>query len=339
MTMMESVASYFELYLSRQPLKPASVDMKRRACRIFCEEFGRPSSDPGGVVKMDLPVSEVTSSMAEEYRTVLGVGRQQVSVNGYLNNFKPFWTWLMQHGYIRTNPFVTIRPVPVDEQAPRRTFSTAELAQLMQVASPFWRIRICLGLMGARRGEMLLGVQARDVKLDADTPHIVIGYHRPATKTIGWGVKGKKLRYLGLPECMVFDGTVVPLREHLKDRIAELDHEDAYVCLESRYVERLLKLQEAGKLTFKETRDPTMNFPRSFRVLQEHAGIRETRRFHELRAAFATSMIDKFGLSRAADLLGHSSVETTRKYDRKTQLSLVAEATSVATEAYVTKGP
>ena len=74
-----------------------------------------------------------------------------------------------------------------------------------------------------------------------------------------------------------------------------------------------------------------------FRRLQERAGIRETRRFHELRAAFATSMIDKFGLSRAADLLGHSSVETTRKYDRKTQLSLVAEATYVASKAYMSK--
>ncbi|MEN6427249.1 MAG: tyrosine-type recombinase/integrase [Phycisphaerales bacterium] len=335
--MMESVASYFELYLSRQPLRPASLDIKRRACRIFCEEFGRPSPDPGGLVRMDLPVSEVTSAMAEEYRTFLAVGRQQVSVNGYLNNFKPFWAWLTRHGYVRTNPFVTIRSVPVDEQAPRRTFSTAELAQLMQIASPFWRIRICLGLMGARRGEMLLGVQARDVKLDADTPHIVIGYHRPDTKTIGWGVKGKKLRYLGLPEHMVFDGTVVPLREHLRDRIAELAHEDGYVCLESHYVEKLLELQAAGRLSFADMRDPTKNFPRKFRRLQERAGIRETRRFHELRAAFATSMIEKFGLSRAADLLGHSSVETTRKYDRKTQLSLVAEATEVASGAYVTK--
>ena len=334
--MMESVASYFELYLSRQPLRPASVDIKRRACQMFCENFGMPTSGPDGEVRYDLSVNEVTAAMAEDYRTLLAAGRSQVSVNGYLNNFKPFWAWLSRHGYIRNNPFGTIRPVPIDEEPPRQTFSTAELAQLLKVADRFWRIRICLGLMGARRGEMLLGVQARDVKLEAETPHIVIGYHRPGKRTIGWGVKGKKLRYLGLPETMCFDGTVVPLRHHIADRIAELGHADGYVCLESCYVEKLLALQEAGTLGFAETRDPTGNFPRRFRRLQERAGIREPRRFHEFRAAFATSMIDKFGLSRAADLLGHSSVETTRKYDRKTQLSLVAEATSyVAEKAYM----
>ena len=65
--------------------------------------------------------------------------------------------------------------------------------------------------------------------------------------------------------------------------------------------------------------------------------MRQTRRFHELRAAFATSMIDQFGISRATELLGPPSVETTRKCDRKTKLSLVAEASKVASQTYVSK--
>jgi len=35
------------------------------------------------------------------------------------------------------------------------------------------------------------------------------------------------------------------------------------------------------------------------------------------------------GLSRTADLVGHASVEQTRKYDRTKQLSLVAEAARI----------
>ena len=73
-------------------------------------------------------------------------------------------------------------------------------------------------------------------------------------------------------------------------------------------------------------RDPAGNFPRQFRALQKAAAIRRPRRFHELRAAFTTAMIQAVGLSRAADLVGHTSVEQTRKYDRKAKLSLVAEA-------------
>lgn len=335
--MEQGILPAFELYLSRQPLRAASVDIKRRACRFFVETYGRPSSDPDGETRLDLPVGEVTPAMAEDFRTILSAGRSQSSVNSYLNNFRPFWTWLSRHGHIRSNPFAQVGPVEIDEQAPRQTFTPAELGRLVKISSPLWRIRICLGLMGCRRGEMLLGIQARDVRLDEDPAHIIIGYRKAGPRTVGWGVKGKKVRYVGVPDRMGFDGVIVPLRQLIAERIAELGHEDGYVCLESKYVERLLAAQRDGTVTWNDLRDPTGNFPRFFRSLQGRADIRHPRRFHELRAAFATSMIDQFGLSRAADLLGHSSVETTRKYDRKTQLSLVAEAARVASQTYVTK--
>jgi len=47
-------------------------------------------------------------------------------------------------------------------------------------------------------------------------------------------------------------------------------------------------------------------------------------------------MIAEVGLSRTADLVGHASVEQTRKYDRTKQLSLVAEAARITENTYVT---
>ena len=233
--MMESVSSWHEVYLGRSNLRPASVEIKRRVCSFFCEAFGDP------------PIGRVTAAMAEDFRTLLGRGRTAVSVNGYVNNFRPFWSWCFRHGTITANPFAHIGPLTIEEEPPKETFRPAELARLMRIADPFWRVRICLGLMGCRRGEML-HVQGRDCHLEAAQGHILIGYHRPDAETIQWGVKGHKLRYVGVPERMGFDGVIVPLRRLVAERIAEVG-EAGYVCLERKYVRKLLGMQAAGGLT------------------------------------------------------------------------------------------
>jgi integrase len=125
---------------------------------------------------------------------------------------------------------------------------------------------------------------------------------------------------------MHFDGISVELHRIIQDRIADLPAGHIYVCLEDKYAKRC-----AGK---DQVYDPTGNFQRMFRSLQRQAQIAPQRRYHELRAAFATAMIDHHGLSRAADALGHASTQTTRKYDRKSQMSLVAEIGLVARKCY-----
>jgi site-specific recombinase XerD len=76
-----------------------------------------------------------------------------------------------------------------------------------------------------------------------------------------------------------------------------------------------------------------------FRSLQKRAGINPTKRYHELRAAFATKMIEGYGLNRAADALGHSNVQTTRKYNRKSEMSLVADMGNIAEKCYQSNVP
>lgn len=321
--MEQSVTVMFELYLSRSDLRPASVDMKRRACRYFVGWFG------------DISVGRVTAAMAEDYRTMLGRGRSPVSVNGYLNNFRGFWSWLHKGGYITMSPFAYIGPLRVDEEPQRDTFTPAELSQIMAVATPLEQLQVCFGLLGCRRGEMQ-AIQVRDVRLEhPDGPHVLLKKKDNSKGTLAWGAKSRKSRIIGIPAAMAFDGRVVGLRRLLDERIAELRSDlDAYLCVDSRQVQRRL----AGVRDWNALRDVQGNHPRSFRRLQRRAGLRQIRRFHELRAAFVTSMLDSgMDSARVAEIVGHASVAQTRKYDRRKRVSLVVEAAKVAASAYLTR--
>lgn len=323
--MQQSVSELHQQYLSRRNLRPASLEVYGRACRFFVAWFG------------DLPAGEVTPLMAEDYRTMLlrHLGKGS-SVANYENWFKPFWAWAARHRYIVSDPFANLPRLVIEEQT-RTGFTPEELSQLVRAADDVARIMICMGLEGARRGEMLT-TQVGDVHLEKSPPYIELASKKADERTLAWGTKGHRVRIIPVPERIGFAGLLVPFRELLARRLVELDGDPkAYLFAPDRAIRRRLDRQADGTLSYGDIRDLWGNFPRWFRALQRRAGIRSPKRFHELRAAFITAMIDTVGLSRAADLAGHASVEQTRKYDRKQRMELVAEAARVAAESYVTK--
>lgn len=310
--MEQSVSSLFDLYLARSDLRPSSVRFKLQAMRYFVQWFG------------DLPVGKVTAAIAEDYRTLLAKGRSKCTANGYLANFRPFWGWLQRHGRIDTNPFDGIDAYKLTD-VQRETFTPAELTRLLKVSDNPWRLKICLGLLGCRRGEVM-ALTVDDVHLSDPMPHILLSPKTATATTYGWELKDHAIRYVALPPVMQFDGMTIDLHALIHEQIAELRNGQPYVCLtESQWK------AAAGKDFIY---DPVGNFQRRFRLLQKRAGIDPMRRFHELRAAFATAMIDCHGLSRAADALGHASTQTTRRYDRKSMMSLVADMSLMAQRCY-----
>lgn len=320
---MDSVSELFELYLSRQELRPSSKRFKRRSLRFYLEWFG------------DMPVGGCDLAIVEQYKMRLAVGRSKSAANGYLANFKPFWEWLFKNGHISANPFYGIRRFRVTK-VKRQTFSAEEISRMLSVADQIWRVRQCFGLLGMRRGEML-NVCKRDINLSARHPHILLCPKKRTIDTWPWELKDHAVRYVALPERMYFDDIVV----RLHDDIRELMRQSwPYINLEEKYYLKLIRWQIAEKPDFEEDcLDPTGNFQRMFRALQKRASINPTKRFHELRAAFATKMIENTDLDRAAEALGHSNVQTTREYNRKSEWSLVADMGRIAEKCYQTNVP
>jgi len=312
--MQQSIASCFELYLGRADIRPATLRFKRQALRYFVEWFG------------DMPIGDVAPAVIEDYRTLLAKeGRSKRTANGYMAVFRPFFGWLRRHGRIALNPFDGVSQYKLTDR-PKETFTPAELGRLLKVSDDLWRIRICLGLLGCRRGEML-NVVSTDIHLEETVPHILLSPKVPGPNTWGWELKDHAIRYVALPQIMQFDGAAVDLHGLIRVRLQELPLGTPYAFLEARYCKR-----HVGETWVP---DPTGNFQRMFRQVQKHATVTPARRFHELRAAFATVMIGAVGLSRTADLLGHASVQTTRGYDRHSEMSLLSEISLVAQKCYV----
>lgn len=308
--MEQTLSRWFELYISRSDLRPASVRFKRRAHEYFRTWFGDP-----------IP-SEVTLATAEDYRVMLAKGRSKSSANGYLRVYKPFWVWLFRHGQIQQNPFEGLRLYRTTESR-QKTFTANELGRMVKLASRLWRVRICLGLLGLRRGECM-NLVVRDLNWSARESYILLSPKSKTSNTWPWQPKNHQIRMVALPEIMCFDGVVVELHKDIMRLIEDLK-DSPYICLEEKYHTKLIHWQREGKLEDTHTGDPTGNFQRAFRLLQRNANVSPLKRYHELRAAFATKMISLNGLERAADALGHSSVEITRRYDRRTMKSLVRD--------------
>jgi integrase len=311
----QTVASMFETYLSRADLRPASVRFKKMALEYFLSAFG------------DMAVGGVTPALAEDYRTLLAKGRSKRSANGYLANFKPFWAWLFRHRIIEQNPFDSVILYRIAESR-RETFGRDELAAMVYVADPLWQVRICLGLLGCRRGEML-NVCTRDIDLSANHPHILLCDKKQTEYTWPWQPKNYRQRLIALPERMTFGDRIVDLHRRVLELIEFCDPKP-YLCIEDKYYQRNMQKQREGKLTDLDAADPCGNFQRMFRDLQKRAGLRTLRRYHELRAAFVTRMIAAKGLSKACEAAGHSNVQQTRTYDRFSAMQLVADMSVVA---------
>lgn len=327
--MKQPITEMFELYLQRADLRPASVRIRRTAMKFFLEWFG------------DRPVDEVDGVMIEDYKTMLvnvpcsgrGGRRSKSAANAYLGNFKPFWSWLWKRKYIADSPFDDIRLYRVT-LAKQPAFTPGQLSRLMTVASQLWRVRICLGLLGCRRGEML-NVVVRDINLSPPHPHILLAAKKGGENTWPWGLKDHASRLVGLPGQMAFDCGVVDLHKDIVCLMEKLPPKQPYLCIEQKFYDKMIDLQRRGKLGAEDIDDPCGNFPRMFRTLQKRAGIAETLRFHDLRAAFITAMIDRHDLSRAADAAGHSNIQTTRVYHRFSEMSLVADMSGTAEKCYV----
>jgi len=283
----------------------------------------------------DLPAGGVNLAIAEDYKTLLSVGRSKAAANGYLANFRPFFEWLYRHNRIPENPFYSLRLFRITKTV-RTTFTANELSRMLKIASQIWRVRICFGLLGMRRGEVL-NVCRCDIKLSSDHPHILLCPKKATKENWPFDLKDHSVRYVALPEKMYFDDIVVSLQADVRELMRQ---SRPYICIEEKYYKKLIQWQRDNKPGFEEDcLDPTGNFQRSFRALQKRAGVSPTKRFHELRAAFATKMIDGYGLDRAAEALGHSNVQTTRLYNRKTEMSLIEDMGKIAERCYQTIVP
>ena len=319
--MQQAICSLFDLYLSRSDLRPLSVEFKRRALAYFVEWFG------------DLPIGQVTEAIGEDYRTLLAKGRSKNTANGYLSNFKPFFRWCHRHGRIAADPFLNVRLYKVSERGLNK-FDCHELERLVKVCeTPLSLARLGFGLVGCRRGEMF-NIRREDIRLEDVQPHVLLSAKDDAKDGWEWVTKTHRLRYIALPDVIACGREFLPFHQAVRECMSI---SQPYPFVESKYYRHMMDLKAAGKLAASDIADPTGNFQRGFRRLQERAGIRPTKRYHDLRRTFGTAAVARYGLAKATMALGNATAEITRRhYDVESPIAVVAEVSRMAQKCFGT---
>jgi integrase len=316
--MQQPITDAFEVYLDRSDLRPNSVRAKRQALRFFVKWFG------------DLPIGHVSCAIAEDFRAMLAKGRTQASANTYLDVFAPFWRWLFRHGRIQQNPFEGLARYKTDRKPPQQ-FELMDLERMVRGFEVLWRVRLALGMLGCRRGEML-NLHLKEIHMDTRDPHIQIEPKQDGPTSWQWKTKTRNVRYVALPEIIPVGQAVLQVHRDIVELMEQLPARQPYICLESRYFEHMLKSVQDKTVTLNHYNDPTGNFQRLFYTRQTWAGVQEPKRFHELRAGFLTWMNDRYGLKRAADAAGIVSLQTAARYDRTKIMSIVSDINQKMTE-------
>ena len=310
-----SLFELFEKYLLRADLAESSVELYSRAVKWFVVLFG------------DVPAGRLSYEHAEDFKSWLGKGRAKTSANSYLRGIKPFFSWMHRRRYIETNPFDQVRLFRTGDKK-IEVYEVDEVQRMFDVADLRWQVIISLALNSMRRAE-ILNLVISDI--DFEKNMILVSEKKDTKHTWRWRIKNRNQFYIGLPEI------VTKLLIRLRD---ELPIGQPYICLKHNYYRRNMRLKSESRLTHEKRNNPWGNFDRDFKSLLRRAIVRH-RRFHDLRATFATERYNSgYNLKKLQYLLRHSSIQTTARYIKNIdEQKLVAESAKTFEKHYVSNVP
>lgn len=309
----KSISSLFEMYLSRSDLAESSIELKRRSFKFFLDCFG------------DIDPARINYAEAEDFKVFLAKNRKKSSANIYLQNFKPFFSWMFKRGYIKDDPFSQIK-LYTKENNIKPIYEKDEIERLMRIADKRWKVIILLGLTSLRRSE-ILNLCVSDIHFDKCYIHVTP--KADGENTWKWDIKDHQSEITPLPEIWEIGESKYNLHILLMDLIDQLPRRQPYVIVKENYYQIMMKRKADDTLTWRHRNQPWPNFSRSYNSLLKRAKV-SPKRLHDLRATFATKMSETLSLTKTQKLMRHSSPATTaRYYIRNQQEKLVTESNKI----------
>lgn len=311
--MKKTVTELFEKYLECSDLTDSSVDIKRRVFKYYLCLFS------------EVDIGFISYCHAEDFRNYLAKGRSKQSANIYLQNFKPFFSWLAKRRFIPADPFAEVSLFRIGTEI-TEVYTEDEIRRMLLVADTRWRTIILLALSSMRRAE-ILNLTVRDIDFDGSL--IYIREKRDSETTWAWTIKNH-------------NAAIVPMAAAVEPLLTELMSSlgsQPYVILPQRSYHRLIDRKQAGTLNFRLRNCPWGNFTRDYYSVLSRASV-ERKKFHSLRATFATRMDgEDFSLREIQKLMRHSCPQTTARYIRHDQHELIAKSGAVLDKYYETQLP
>ena len=316
-----NIASLFTVYLSCRDFAGSTVELKSRAVKYFVQVFG------------DIEPGSINYACAEDYVNFLRKGRAPGAVNTYLRNIKPFFTWMVRRGKIKTNPFEQIKLLQEDKIY-RAPYNGEELARLLKVADLRLKVISLLAVCSSMRRTEILNLVVKNIYFDKCC--ILINPNEDSETTWGWTIKNHLHAFVPLPEIVALPGETINFHNLIVQLMDSLPAKQPYLCLKPQQYEAQMKLLRDGKLTYRRRLEPWQNFSRDFRRLRKRAMI-ESKSLKDLRATFATTLAENnFPLTKTQKAMRHKTPQTTATYYIKhEQQQIIDEVNELTRKCYV----
>ncbi len=234
-----------------------------------------------------IEIEDVKKEDARELTRKLTKELAEASVLRHLTCYRTFYTYLLRHDIVSSNPFDSLSLRRQQKHLPS-VLTEEEVKELLALPySSFLELRdhilfLFLYSTGARISEAL-SVDVNDIE-----------WEERRIKIVG---KGSKERYLFLPKKLINE-----LKGYTNERMK-------YLLSKHSALESALFIGESGK------RLPFSSAHIIFDRYKERLGLQKEFTPHTLRHSFATHMMDRGADIRfVQELLGHESISTTQIY-------------------------
>jgi integrase len=293
--MRKLISMLFQEYISTQKLAANSIAIKKRAFKHFLSILG------------DCQLPSKNKLPCEKYINTLHEKTSARTVETYKRNLSSFFSWLVKHEYLKSNPFsgLQVKQMP---PIPLVSFKPKELFRIFKVADKRWKAIVTLALCGLRRSE-ILNLCRNDI--DLGNGRILITPKVDSFLTWEWENKNCLQTPVPLPKTIDWECFQICPQNEIKELLSFIPLDQLYVCLKPRHYSLMLQKKAEGNISFEDSNCPWRSFTRDFGLLLKKAKVKH-KRFEDLRVTYAMSLARmKVKVKSAQKLLRHRNALTT----------------------------
>lgn len=299
--MCKLISMLFQKYISTQKLAANSIAIKKRAFKHFLSILG----DCQLPSKNELPLQKYIDTLSEK--------TSARTAETYKRNLSSFFSWLVQHGYLKSNTFSRLQVKQIPPR-PLVSFKPRELLHIFKVADRRWKAIVTLALCGLRRSE-ILNLCRSDINFG--NGQVLITPKVDSFLTWEWENKNCLRTPVPLPKTIDWGCFQICPQNEIEGLLSLIPLDQPYVCLKPRHYSLMLQKKAEGNISFEYSNCPWRNFTRDFGLLLKKAKV-EHKRFEDLRVTYAMSLARmKVKVKSAQKLLRHRNTLTTYTHYRR----------------------
>jgi site-specific recombinase XerD len=279
----------------RKNIRQVTIDAYARHFNMLMNRIGE-----------TIPVSMITEEDMRSicYQSHLAIKTQ----HSYITHYSTFFNWLKSNGFIKSNPMDNIKKPKVPENTSEKTINDRQLEKIFKV----YRTDI-------KKKKDLRQISTRAQSRIWFRPIVSLAYYAglrvKEVVQLKWSEVDLENEFLTITNTKTGSERVVPMRKELIQILKAWEKLDRYEC------KGLVFPSETGLAANQGMSKG--NISKVFRKYVDKAGLPSSINFHGLRHSCGTNLLRMgMDINNVAKMLGHSSLETTRKYEHLNEKDL-----------------